>query len=805
MSLEMKAEYCAGCTVILILAAIGALHAAAPAGKAQDPSIVRIGVVYDGDWSLLRSLITAVQTELDVLVEGEFVIEYPPELQHDGGWDLALIDARFRQLLTDDSVDIVVTAGLAASQIACLGQGYDKPVIAPLSLDFKIQNLPRQGSSSGVRNLTYIAMPSTLRHELASFRKLVPFDNVALIANREVLEAMSEIGPRTLQQLEGLGIEAHYLAAGRTAASVLEQIPQGTDVVYLWPLLLDEGQMARLIEGLNERRLPSFSWLGRDLVEAGMFATLSPDAGRARLARRLALVIQQILLGTPPEMLDVDFAASERLIINVATARRIDAWPRFEVLLEAELVGASEQDDLPELTLSSSVQRAIDSNRALEAERVSIRAALEDGAISRSRFRPSLEASLSGVQIDQDRATAGQGAAPERKALASLTATQLVYSDAALAGVAIERSLQQSREASFDQTYLDVALETAIAYLNLLRARTQTEVRRTNLELTRSNLELARSRRDIGTAGQSEIYRWESQIASDRRNLVDADAKHRSARVTLNRLLHEPLDAEFRAIDVSTVDPAFSPGSGLLDGYIETPLHFRTLIEFIVNEGLAVAPEIRALDASIDAQKRALSSAKRRPWMPTLSAQASLDEGLDSAGAGSGPLPVGSPNDTDWSLALVATLPFYSGGELRAQRRQTDLELTSLRLRREAVVEQVEASIRVALIDARASFTSIGLAQDAAEAAGQNLELVQDAYARGAVRIIDLIDAQNSSLAADLAGTDAVYNFFIDLMRVQRASNRFDFFTTRVERDAWGQRLREHFEAHGVRPWGDES
>jgi len=775
----------------------------APVAAQDGLPTIRVGVVYDGDWPLLESLVETVRVELDVLVEGEFRIEWPPSHQLNGGWDLAKIDSDFKQLLADESIDIVFAAGLAGSQIACLGRdGYEKPVIAPLSLDFKIQDLPREGTGSGIHNLTYVGMPSTLRHELESFQELVPFDHVALISNREVLEAMPEIEARTDEQLEGLGLQTSYVPAGRSAASVLEQIPEGADIVYVWPLLLAEGEMARLIEGLNARRLPSFSWLGKEEVEAGMFATLSPDAGRARLARRVALDIQQILLGTPPESLEVDFEANERLIINIATARRINVWPRFEVLLEAEVVGDLAEQNLPELSLFGAVHRAVETNRGLQAERVSVEAALQDLAAARSLLRPSLEASLAGVRIDRDRAAASGGTAPERNTTGSLVASQLIYSDGALAGVEIERNLQHSREASLDQTYLDTALDASIAYLNLLRAATQIGVRRSNLELTRSNLELAQSRRKIGTGGQAEIYRWESQIANDRRNLVDADAAHRNARVELNRLLHEPLDTKFRTVDVRTDDPQFSPGSGLLTGYIETPLHFQTLTECIVGEGVVEAPEIRALDASIAAQKRALSAAKRKSWSPTVTAQATVDESLDASGAGASPLPPGSPNDTDWSVALSARLPLYSGGERRAERRQADLRLAELELQRQAVVERVETSIRVALIAARASFTSITLADAAALAARKNLELVQDAYARGAVSIIDLIDAQSSSLAADLVATDAVYDFFIDLMRVQRASNRFDFFTTQPERAEWGERVRRFFRDRGVKPWG---
>ncbi len=60
---------------------------------------------------------------------------------------------------------------------------------------------------------------------------------------------------------------------------------------------------------------------------------------------------------------------------------------------------------------------------------------------------------------------------------------------------------------------LDIAQQTATAYLNVLRAKTFERVQKDNLQLTRSNLELARVRRQIGVSGPAEVYRWESQMA----------------------------------------------------------------------------------------------------------------------------------------------------------------------------------------------------------------------------------------------------------------------------------------------------
>ena len=92
----------------------------------------------------------------------------------------------------------------------------------------------------------------------------------------------------------------------------------------------------------------------------------------------------------------------------------------------------------------------------------------------------------------------------------------------------------------------------------------------------------------------------------------------------------------------------------------------------------------------------------------------------------------------------------------------------------------------------RASYPGIRLSLDAVEASQSNLKLVTDAYVRGIKSIIDLIDAQNSSLVADQQAANAVYNFLIDLMAVQRSVGHFFLFFPEEKLDAWMERLNRY-------------
>jgi outer membrane protein TolC len=152
-------------------------------------------------------------------------------------------------------------------------------------------------------------------------------------------------------------------------------------------------------------------------------------------------------------------------------------------------------------------------------------------------------------------------------------------------------------------------------------------------------------------------------------------------------------------------------------------------------------------------------------------------------------------DDTDWQVALQLSFPLYSGGEKQARLRREHFSLQALRLRRQAVSEQIRERIRLALFEAQKSYPAIRLSQEAARAAEKNLELVSDAYSRGVVSIIELLDAQNAALVAREVAANAVHDFLADLMQVNRAVGSFSLFLGPPARDRWFERVERFFRA----------
>ena len=553
-------------------------------------------------------------------------------------------------------------------------------------------------------NLNYIAFPSAVDADLSVFREVVAFERVAMLFDRFTLEAIPGLRAYYQQAVDDAGLTATFVT-GRTAQEVLDGLNDDEQALFVaLPTHLPPAELAALTAGLIERRLPSFSAVGTRQVQAGMLVGLHTGNDLGKLARRVALNIQSVLLGDDAGQLPVFFSRSERLTVNMATARAIDVYPSWAVMTEAEVIDDVEKPVARTIDLISAVQEAVRANLDLAVSSSAIAAGEQRVREARARLLPQLDVAATGAVVDDGLAGPFQA---ERTVSGSATVSQLLYADGARTGHAIERSLQEARLAEREQLRLDIVRETSTTYLNLLRARTFERVQKENLELTRKNLELARVRRQIGVSGPSEVYRWESQIATARNGVIQANATRNVAEMALNRLLHRPLEESFAAAETGLYDERLITHDQRFIRFIDNKKNFAIFRDFMVENGHQCAPELRGLDAAIAASEHALTTAQRAFYVPTLGLQGDASRHFSRAGKGSQFEAVGG--DASWTVGVNASYPLYSGGARFAAKQKAAAELTQLQTQRKAVAERIEQRIRSALHIAGATYAGIGM------------------------------------------------------------------------------------------------
>ena len=500
-----------------------------------------------------------------------------------------------------------------------------------------------------------------------------------------------------------------------------------------------------------------------------------------------------VLHGESAEHQPVTFKSKRRLTINMATARAIGIYPRFDILNEAVLLNEEPEQEGRMLTLSSVALEAVKVNLDLRAAALQLEAGETNIDEARAGLLPQLHAGISYTQLNDDSVAARSGAAAEKSTRAALTLSQILYSDSIHANVEIQRYLQTNRVALNRQLELDIIQDATLAFLNVLKAQTFVRILRENVKLTRTNLELARDRQRIGVANPAEVYRWESELATSRQELLGAQAQFQQIRDSVNRLLHRPLKESFIAAPTTLDDPSLIVSRPELYAYVSNDRSFELMGDFMMEEGLAASPELASIDAQTAAIKRELKTNQRAYWLPTISLQGEVSNVLDENRIAG----LSAENNTDWTVGINASLPLFEGGARHARLSGTQWELERLNVRRDSIQERIKQRIRVTLHEIEASYPSIQLSKDAATAAQKSLEIVTDAYSRGAISILDLLDAQNAALVAEESAANAVFNFLIDLMNLQRSLGGFDFFLDERGLGEWLERLRTHIATEG--------
>ena len=774
-------------------------------------SVVRIGVIFDGPGQPNAKLAQVFQQEVLTLTHGEFEVRFPANKRVQADRTLPSVRHALDRLLADRTVDLILTLGPLASLEACRRLHLSKPVVAPFVIDTALADTPLHEETSGIKNLSYVAFPSRISKELQVFQRIVTFKHFAFLLDQTLSQALPDVR-QTIQAIaQKQGLTVTFVPVGASANAALAATPANAEAVYLAPPFgLSSKKFDRLLAGLIKKKLPSFSLDGVPDVERGVLAGLAPQHDLQRLARRVALNVQRILLGADAGTLPVTFAHRETLSINMATARAIEVWPRWQLLTEATLLQNEQngqQDGVPQLTFAGAIQEAITANLDLAIADQEVAKGIQEVRTAKSQLLPQVTIANKMNFINSDQARASAGFRREQTVLGEAGLSQSLYDDDTWANFRVEQHRQTGREHGREQVRLDIVLETARAYLNVLRTQTFERVQRDNLQRTRRNLAVARSRVGVGYAGSEEVYRWESEFATNQRELIHAQAQTAQARIALNRVRHRPLQEAFQTQEADLNDPVLLTSHDQLFGYIDDPWHFRVFGDFLVQEGLANAPELKQLLAQIEGQRRLITAARRSFWLPKGSLQSVITNLWHRGGSGKGftfrdddgtSLSSPSLNDTNWNIGLNFSIPLTTGGARQAELARAREELSRLYLDRKAVAERIAQRIRSALEEAGASYAGIDLARDAAQAAQHNRRLVSDQYTRGTIGIIDLIDAQTIAFQAEQAAANAVHEFLLDLMELERAMGNFDFFVTTDERTVWFERLQAFFAEAGI-------
>jgi outer membrane protein len=385
--------------------------------------------------------------------------------------------------------------------------------------------------------------------------------------------------------------------------------------------------------------------------------------------------------------------------------------------------------------LREALALAYQTNPTLQSARAQQRATDEGVPIARSAALPSASSTANVTEFIKQ--SSSNPLAPDRNLSAAVDVGMPLYSGGGIknavraaetrvdAGQADLRGVESGVFADVVASYMDVILAEAVVGLN-----------RANFQRLEVNLQATRDRFEIGDLTRTDVAQSQSRLATAKGSVRSAEARLIAARESYIQVVGKaPLDLQ---------TPPTLPG-------LPASPDEAVAVALLHNPDLLAAIQ-RSKAAGFDVKT---ASAGRLP-------RVSVFAGADYSDAlGSNNVPFASQSSTSAAAGVRMTLPLFQGGLPAAQRRQAQAREGATIEQEIAVERAVIASTRAAYAQWQAASDVIESSQTAVSAAELSLEGVRAENTVGNRTILDILDAENELLNAQVQLATAKRNAYV--------------------------------------------
>ncbi|MBT8083012.1 MAG: hypothetical protein KJO56_11355, partial [Gammaproteobacteria bacterium] len=170
MSLSVGPRHLSTTSLVAAILLLSVVPAAAQQG-------FTVAVVGDGPSDRLSEQHQLYVDELLVLTSSEFDVQIR---RFSGAWTRESIDAATDDAYADPEVDLVLVLGIVANQLAAIRREFPKPTFLPIILDTGLLAGDGGETTSGIRNLNFLAAYADFAHDLDVLARLAPYQKLVL-------------------------------------------------------------------------------------------------------------------------------------------------------------------------------------------------------------------------------------------------------------------------------------------------------------------------------------------------------------------------------------------------------------------------------------------------------------------------------------------------------------------------------------------------------------------------------------------------------------------------------------------------
>ncbi|HVR90075.1 MAG TPA: TolC family outer membrane protein [Novosphingobium sp.] len=390
--------------------------------------------------------------------------------------------------------------------------------------------------------------------------------------------------------------------------------------------------------------------------------------------------------------------------------------------------------------LREALVMAYNTNPTLQAARAQQRATDEGVPIARAAGLPSLSGTATYTEFVKR--SSNSFTAPERAVSAQGNLSVPIFS-----GGAVKNSIRAAKvrveagQADLRGTESGVFAQVVAAYMDVIQNQAIVGLSRNNVQVLTVNTQATRDRFEIGDLTRTDVAQSQARQALARGNLRTAEANLTAARERYIQLVGKaPVDLQ---------PPPPLPGiPASPDEAVQVALD---------NNPDLIAARERSKAAGYDTD---VAGAGRLPKISVFTG-ADYTDYLGTLGGSSVPVGTFTQRQTTAQAGVRATIPIFQGGLPAAQQRQAQAREGATMEQEIGVEREVIATVRSAFSSWRAANEIIMMNQTAVDAATLSLEGVRAENTVGNRTILDILNAEQELLNAQVQLVTARRNAYV--------------------------------------------
>lgn len=641
-------------------------------------------------------------------------------------------------------------------------------------------------------------------NDFATFKVLVPdMKKTAILMNENYYKTETNWSSSITKKLQekGTNIDFVIVPVNSDVKASLNRIPKDVDSVFVTPLFnLTTDQRKEVFEYVKSRKLPSYSIVGKEDVDMGvMLGTSTMDVDK-KLAEATSFNIHGVLHGKAVKNEKIPFYDDKIIFYNSDTGEAVGYTPPLRLLNNSVVISHKE---LPKYSLGTLLDALDDSNLDIKRKQYLISAARRSVASAYMRYLPTLRIDI-GYQTYNNAYASSYADIPTRAGLFTVAMDQVLYSPDLVTNIIVKHKKLKFDKAEADLTKANTEYHVGNLYIETLMLENMIKVQEEFVQETRENLAIARVREKTGKCGYEEVFRWAGEVSEAEKKLLSMQAEYKNLKITINKLLYKDQKSDFTFVPLTASDPAFFSSDLHIIDHVRDPKKLGKFTDMLVEEVIYLSPETTKLKAAIAMKKAEMSNYIQKFVMPNAKmsleygsqfdrslpyedeghnqmkyvggaygyANAATSYGTPAAG------PIGynkgmdSPylglNKNSFRFFIGAQWKPIEGGHKFAEVARCKAELNELNAYLEEVNTEIEMKVRSVVNRAIAKYFMIEKSYKAMFAQSENYQTVKAKYLMGEVPINQIADAQNLYFSAKIDALNSQYEFFKELIWVQR-------------------------------------